>query len=609
MLIPRILTSTPDILLSYDTLRRRENEALLRLLDTLPLIDGLPPGTIEQARDAVFHTDHPFLLVLIGPFGSGKSTLINAFLGEPVLPTGPVPTTDHIIILRYGEHVERIAAPDGTETVFYPAPLLRSISLVDTPGLESVFAQHAERTDAFLHRSDWVVLVMLATQALTASNLQYLESLRDYGKRVLVVVNQVDLLDPSQQDTLRAFVQEQCLIHLGTEPQVFLTAARQGLAARQAEPPDEVAWQASGMAELESFLVRSLDDRGRLRQKLQTPIQIARNVLATARHVVEEQQRALDRHRSVQENIDAQIAASRGQQQRLLESTLEAIAARFGEVSMRGEEAIQELFQPARALSQVVAGMAELLGLAGLARRLGARSRAALAFEAHEVLAPLDELPALVADLGPRLEGRDLQDLDDLAVYTQDALKTLPGTLQDKVIGEVRPPVTYNREPLRRVRGDLEAVVAEARQVEPARLDRAVRNALVLLAGWELAIVVAVALLGSLAVDWTDVGTPLLLVLGALTLMLVGLALMPLRGRMLARAYAERTLALSQRYQAVVREAAEEQIAYGVRLRQDMVAPFTRLVSAQVALLGERSRELRKLEDDLAALASEIGGF
>ncbi len=608
-MLSRLLTATPDILLAYDDLRRRENEALLRLADGLPRVDGLPPEVIEQARDAVFHSDHPFLLALIGPFGTGKSSLINALLGDSVLPTGPVPTTDHITILRYGESRGSSQAQDGVETIFHPAPLLRQISLVDTPGLESVFAQHGQRTDAFLHRSDWVVLVMLATQALSASNLQYLESLRDYGKRVLVVVNQIDLLDDTQQEAVRAFVREQCLAHLGTEPEVFLTSARQALAARQASPPDDAAWEASGVAALESRVVRSLDDRERLRQKLQTPLQIARNVLSKAQAQLQGQQRALDRHRSAQENIDAQIVAARHQQRSQVEATLTEVAAVFAEASLRGEETIRELFQPTRALSQVIAGLGELIGLAGVARRLGARSFAAAAFEAHEVLGPLDELPRIVNELGPRLESRDLQDMDDLAVYANDAIKALPESLQAKVIGEVRPPVAYNREPLRRIRDDLDAIMNEARQVETGRLDRAVRNALIMLAGWEVAVVIALALVVSMLSFEENVWLPILLVLGTLALMFLGVALMAFRGHLLARGYAARLFALSQRYQETIREAADEQIAYGVRLRGDVVAPFTRLISAQASLLAEVAGDLRAIEDELAAFASEIGGF
>lgn len=608
-MLSRVLNATPDILIAYDDFRRRENDTLLELADLLPRIDGLPPEVIEQARDAVFHSDHPFLLVLIGPFGSGKSSLINALLGDEVLPTGPIPTTEQIIILRYGEATGSAKSQTGTETIFHPASLLKQISLVDTPGLESVFARHSERTDAFLHRSDWVVVVMLATQALSASHLKYLEALRDYGKRVIVVVNQVDLLDDAQRETVSAFVREQVLMHLSAEPEVFLTSARQGLAARRADSPDEDGWQASGMAALEQHITGSLDDRERLRQKLQTPLQIARNVIAEARAQVQTHQRALDEHRSVQENIAGQIAAAGRQQKSQVEALLTDVSAAFAEAATRGEETVRELFQLARALSQVTAGLGELIGLAGLARRFGGRSRAASAFQANEVLAPLDDLSRLFNDLGPRLEGRDLQDMDELAVYTNNAIDTLPETLQSKIIGEVRPPVTYNREPLRKIRGDLDDLVSQARHVETGRLDRSVRNALVMLAGWQVAVIIALVLVvGSVSFE-DNVLLPILLVLGTLALMFLGVGLMTLRGTLLARTYGRRMFDLSQGYQDTFRQAAGEQIEYGLRLRADMVAPFTRLIDAQTALQAEASSELRDVEDKLAAFAGEIGAF
>ncbi len=590
-------------------MRRRVNDLLLRLVDTLPRVDGLPPAVLDQARDAVFHADHPFLLVLIGPFGAGKSSLINALLGEAILPTGPVPTTDRIVILRRGPALERSSGADGIETIFHPAPLLEQISLVDTPGLESVFAQHSERTEAFLHRGDLIALVMLATQAMTARNAEYLEALRDYGKRVLVVINQVDLLEAGQAETVRAFVREQCREHLKADPQIFCVSARQGLAAHTAEPPNLSGWRESGLADLEDFLVRALDDRERLRQKLQTPLQIARNALATAQGEVQNQQAALERHRAVWENIEAQVEAARAAQTKVVDAAMTQVAGHFAEAATRGEDAIREMFEPSRALRQVVAGLAELIGVAGLARRFGARPRAAAAFEAREVLAPLDEVTKVVDGLGPRLEGRDLQDLDDLAAYTKRALNDLPPALRAKVIGEVRTPATYDREALRRIRPELDGILAEARQIEPARLERAVRNTLIALAGWEVAVVLALALIGSLGINWTDPTAPLLLLLIAIALILTGLALMPLRGMLMARAFSGRLMALADRLQELVREAAAEQIEQGVRLRQDVAAPFTRLVSAQTELHSALARDLRALDGDLAALAGEVGGL
>lgn len=168
----------------YEVVRRREYELITKLLEVLPKVDNLDTARLGQVRDAMFHADHPYLMVFVGPFSSGKSSIINALLGaEELLPIGPIPTTDRISILRWGEDPQRMSSGSEADTVFYPSPLLHKVSFVDTPGLESVFQKHEETTRKFLHRADVVLMVMLATQAMTARNLEYLQTLKEYGKK------------------------------------------------------------------------------------------------------------------------------------------------------------------------------------------------------------------------------------------------------------------------------------------------------------------------------------------------------------------------------------------------------------------------------------------
>src|SRR5512140_976710 len=178
-----LIVDKPSLLARYEALRRKEFDSLTSLLDTLGKIDGLPADQMNQARDALFHADHPFLIALIGAFNTGKSSLINALIGKSILDVGAIPTTTKIAILRHGPSIQRSQSGD-VATIFYPAPLLEQVSLVDTPGLASVVKTHGEVTRRVLHRADLVLMVMMATQAMSASDVEYLRSLRAYGKRV-----------------------------------------------------------------------------------------------------------------------------------------------------------------------------------------------------------------------------------------------------------------------------------------------------------------------------------------------------------------------------------------------------------------------------------------
>ena len=112
--------SETRLLRDYEAIRREEYGLMTELVDLLPRIDGVRTEASRELRDAMFHADSPFLLVFAGPFSSGKSTIINALLGEKLLDVGPVPTTDRITIVRWGDAPQRMSTGNDVETVFYP---------------------------------------------------------------------------------------------------------------------------------------------------------------------------------------------------------------------------------------------------------------------------------------------------------------------------------------------------------------------------------------------------------------------------------------------------------------------------------------------------------
>ncbi len=586
----------------YEAIRRREYELMTDLLNVLPKVDNLPEERVAQVRDALFHADHPYLMVFVGPFSSGKSSIINALLGQSdLLSVGVVPTTDRISILRWGEEAQRVSTGGEVDTVFHPSPLLKKVSFVDTPGLESVFQKHEETTRKFLHRSDVVMLVMLATQAMTARNLEYLRTLKDYGKKVIIVINQADLLSPEEAETVRQYVQDQSKSLLGQEPEIWMVSARQGLAARQGETLDTEAWQASGLHHIEQYVDQQLSDVDRLRQKLRTPLQITQNASQVALEAVRGNQAVLDHYQNISENIEQQLAAQRREQEKIVREISDEISGKFGAAAMNGSEAIREMFSLSRSFSSLGRGLLELVGLAGLFRR-GRQSYIGDAFQQHKAFAPINELPAVVDKLGPRLEGKDIQDIDDLVKYAQREIERLPTGISSKVIGKVQPPLQYDRAYLQNVRPQLEEIENEARVLEVENLDRTVRNTLLYLVVYEIILVVAGVFLSQMVPP----DQALVVFVVVLGLMLLGLAFLPLRGRLIESAYTQRMLALQRRYLESLRQAADKQMAYGRQLRQDAIAPLTRLIEAQTTIQTEQLNHLLNAQQEMTSIEAAL---
>lgn len=593
--------------LEYEALRRREHELIMGLLDVLPKIDNLPEEQVAQVRDALFHADNPFLVVFVGPFSSGKSSLINALLGEELLSVGPVPTTDRITILRYGDSPQRVRSGEY-DTMFHPSELLRKISFVDTPGLESVFQKHEEATRRFLHRADVVFLVMLATQAITARNLDYLRMLQEYGKTVILIVNQVDVLSAEEIASVKQYVTEQAHDGLGYNPEIWLMSARQGLAARQMEgEAAEEAWKASGLAQVERYIDQQLGDAARLRQKLQTPLQIVQNVNQAALDAVRSNQSALDQYQNIGQNIEQQLAAQKREQDRAVRETIEQVNSKFSAAAARGGEAVRDIFKFGDALLSFARGILELFGLGGLARRVrGEYVRQA--FERFKAFEPIDELNSVVDKLAPRLEGKDIQDVDDLVKYSRREIDGLPEGIRAKIIGDVKPPLQYEREAFQSIRAALDDIEREARTVETEQLERDVRNTLLYLGAYQVLMIALIAfiVLGSGLFTPEQQSLRWIIVIILLGMALLGFAVLPLRGRWLASKHASEMNRLQSRYVETISKASDKQIGYGMQLRRDAVAPLMRLVEAQTSIQTEQLTSLQAAQQEIVKIEAEL---
>jgi hypothetical protein len=454
---------------------------------------------------------------------------------------------------------------------------------------------------------------MLATQAMTARNLEYLQTLREYGKKVIIVINQVDLLTPEEAESVRTYVLEQSQSHLGYKPDVWLVSARIGLEARSPDGAlvNPASWEASGLNKIEDYVDDQLGDVARLRQKLQTPLQITQNVSQAALAAVRANQAALDQYQGIADNVEQQLTAQKRDLERIVREINAEVEGKFGASAMHAGEALRDLLQFSRALSSIGRGVLELVGLAGFLRRRDGEGYVQAAFELHKAFEPINELSVVVDKLGPRLEGKDMQDMDDLVNYARREVQGLPANIQEKVIGNLQAPMQYDRGPLQQVRPDLEAIENEARSVETRKLEQTMRNTLLYLAVWEILIVVfAVFILAVPGPILPEQPQSDLLALVVLVLLgVLGLAFLPLRGRFLQTAHTNRMLKLQSRHLELLSRAADKQIEYGMQLRRDAIAPLTRLIEAQTSIQKEQLTQLQNAEQEMVSIESALTGL
>jgi len=186
------------------------------------------PSVAEEAQTLRSRlAEGRFYVACVGQFKRGKSTLINALLGEAVLPVGVTPVTAVVTVIRYGtEKAARIKRtgeaweaiepnqlpafvteernPENQKQIeaveiFYPSPLLASgMCLVDTPGIGSVFAGNTRTTQAFIPHIDAALVVIGADPPLSGEELAMVEEIATKVQRLLFVLNKADRL--SEED-------------------------------------------------------------------------------------------------------------------------------------------------------------------------------------------------------------------------------------------------------------------------------------------------------------------------------------------------------------------------------------------------------------------------
>jgi small GTP-binding protein len=168
---------------------------------------------------SIAQLDELFLLVVVGEFNSGKSVFINALLGQPVLEEGVTPTTTRIHLLKHGATAERSVAEASVDVVTAPVDLLRDINIVDTPGTNAIHREHEAITQDFVPRSDMVLFVTSADRPFTESERAFLQRIRDWGKKVVIVVNKIDILEtPEDVARIETFIADNARTLLGFTP-------------------------------------------------------------------------------------------------------------------------------------------------------------------------------------------------------------------------------------------------------------------------------------------------------------------------------------------------------------------------------------------------------
>ncbi len=566
-----------------EALLKKERQWLADLQVILGKLGASPEDQSTLSR-SIQQLDELFLLVIVGEFNAGKSAFINALLGQSLLPTGVTPTTSRINLLKYGEFSQQQPQDALLHVLIEPIDILRQISIVDTPGTNAIIREHQTITEEFVPRSDLVLFITSADRPFTESERIFLTQIKEWGKKVVMVINKIDLFETETElDEVVKFVRENGTILLGATPDIFPVSARLAWRAKQGDPAH---WAPSRFEPLEHFIHDTLDESGRLRLKFLNPLGVGDRLVKKYGDIIGNRLALLAEDFNTLDNLERQLEQYRQDMRRDFEFRLSDIENVLYDMEKRGHVYFDETMRLGRIF--------DLLN----------KDRVQRGFVDQVVADAPQVIEQKVNELIDWLVNADLRQWQAVMDYLEQRKQEY----EDRIIGDVGGSFRYDRDHL------IDSVGKSAQRVvntydvslEARKIGASAQMAVAETAAAEIGAIglgtIITMLATTAAVDVTGI-------LAASVVAALGLFVIPARRQSAKKEMVERVAALRVQLTSAITTQFDKELNQSMQRINEAVAPYTRFVRAEQEKLEQRQAELTEAQQMQGRLRAEIEGM
>lgn len=311
--------------------------------------------TVETLQNLNTSLREPFLFVVMGEVKAGKSTVLNALFGREFCRADVLPATDRIYLFKYALQSRDIPINEHLTECYRPNNFLRDFNVVDTPGTNTIVAEHQRIAEEFVPMADLVLFVFSITNPWAASAWDFLNLIHNHWKKnVLFILQQSDLRNAGEIESVKKHLEQTAREKLGSSPPIFAVSAKLAFEAKTGDAAQrDRLLSESHFDELERHIGQTIASgetrAGKLRSVCQSAQVIIRELAEKARGAFATIQKDNDR---VQQ-LGGVLEERKEQSLRQVGGVLWSLAQNFERTQRKSEELLVERLSWGRTLQLV----------------------------------------------------------------------------------------------------------------------------------------------------------------------------------------------------------------------------------------------------------------
>ncbi len=403
---------------------------------SLSLTDRYPDtGDSRILRDRLAHLHSVVLFVIVGEVNSGKSSFINALLGEKVCEVAPDPCTAVIQEIVYGAERKKAILGDRWERVYLPEPILQEISIVDTPGTNSIIQNHQAITENYVPQSDLIIFVLEATNPHRGTEWELLSRIRrDWYRKTVFVLQMADRASGHELSVNKESVMKYARERNVQNPIVFTVSAKREMEGA----PD------SGFAQFRQFLSSAVESGDVWQMKIGSTRDTVKKIVSNLHDGLKLEEASLSGDMALLNELSNKVKARREKTSELKRLLVNNLSVSYNRLSSIFENDFKEGLSVANILKRSIPFIRDIdfkAWMEGLQSRFEREAKAEIEDASKQVSRELsNELQSMFDDLNSaiahRQEGKRTGGLS-LGQDRADILERLQAKLQNIRVADI----------------------------------------------------------------------------------------------------------------------------------------------------------------------------